>query len=129
MSCNLLAKSSVCGQASSRAGRCHGPVICVQLPRVLVQCSAVTLLTATEQGALNFHSARTPQIMQPVLVNSQEPDLQEAGVHRDTKTLRGSDPACCQSSRNAETFVSIHRALAAAAHRTPGFPHSFATIR
>lgn len=136
MPCNLLATSGVWGQASSRAGRCHGPVICavaqsavLRRSSYLVQCSAVTLLTAIEQGALNFHSARAPQIMQPVLVNSQEPDLQEAWVHRDTKTLRGGDPACCQSSHSAEAFVSTLRALAAAAHRTLDFPHSFATIR
>lgn len=62
--------------------------------------------------------------MQLVLVKSQEPDLQEAWeMHVGTETLTGhghlSDPAFCQSNRNAEAFVSIIRALAATAHRLP----------
>lgn len=112
MPCNLLATSGVWGQASSRAGQCHGPVICaaaqsavLRRASYLVQCSAVTLLTTIEQGALNFHSARASQIMQPVLVNSQEPDLQEAWVHRDTKTLRGGIlPAANQATMQKPSF-------------------------
>lgn len=72
--------------------------------------------------------------MQPVLVKSQEPDLREAWKmykrHRDLPGRSGNlRQRSCQSGHNAEPFVSIIRAPAVTAHKTPCFPNGFIPIR